>query len=91
MGIENDIWIHLAITWDGDQLIFYKNGSLITEGSILLEFQNEEEFSNMVGCNERTIGGTDIIHQLYGTIDEFILQNGIKSSEEIQQYYNDTN
>jgi len=91
LGIENNVWVLLAITWDGDQLIFYKNGSLLTEGSVIVEFPNEEDFNNFIGCNERVLGGTNIENQLYGIIDEFSLFNGHLSAEEILQYYNDTN
>ncbi len=88
MSIQNNVWIHLALTWDGDQLSFYKNGTLLSQGSIIQTFQDERNFNNLIGCNERIFAGVQIEHQLYGTIDEFYLQNGALSESDVQKYYN---
>jgi len=82
-------WFHIAISYNGDEVKFYKNGESIGTSSLLTTFK-DYSFRHQIGYNYITYGGTTIDNQFYGYIDELIMKNEIYSVSEILNYYNST-
>jgi hypothetical protein len=88
LNIVPNEWFHIAISYNGDELKFYHNGSLIGTTSILTTFDNY--FQNQIGYNYIVFSGITIYDQFYGYIDELYLENKILTVSEISNYYNST-
>lgn len=76
--VGQDHWIHLAVTWDGDDVRFYKDGSLAAT----------EPFSARPCPVDRplNIGGTyEGILPYAGWLDDIKISNYVKTEEEINQ------
>jgi hypothetical protein len=78
---QKDRWYYLAMTYDGNKLIFYVDGSKVSE----------TEITGKIKSNSRDVyigsdGGTQKFFQ--GTIDQVSFYNRSLSPEEILSHYN---
>ena len=88
LPIAFDEWFHIAVTYDGSQVKFYYNGSLINEESVISDF--DMIVGNQIGHNYHVFGGITIVDQFYGYIDELYLIEDLITDQEILDYYNST-
>jgi len=84
VGITDNIWTHLVITYDGSQLKAYKDGQLVGTP------QSNTSAIDYTGVGTTKIGtiGFDASGQFFnGTIDEVRLYDRALSQEEIRTHY----
>ncbi|NCR21969.1 MAG: hypothetical protein GPJ27_08630, partial [Microcystis aeruginosa L111-01] len=78
--VQNDVWYHVAATYDGNEVKLYVNGSLEGIQSIATVIPD--------GVNPVTIGGGVNSNYLRGNIDEVRIWNVARTQAEIQASLN---
>ena len=76
-------WTHIAISFDGSNLNFYQNGSLVGNTSATLGFQNYSSNNPAIGGDLRP----SITYPFIGEIDDVRIYNTDLSAEEINNIY----
>lgn len=74
--IDNDIWAHLALVWDGSTLLFYIDG-VVVESRSTTEATKDLYYARLNGANWSHSGGS---------IDDFRLFNVALTPEQITEF-----
>ncbi|WP_321418268.1 LamG-like jellyroll fold domain-containing protein [uncultured Methanomethylovorans sp.] len=86
MSLSNNIWYMIGITFDKDEVRFYKNGNFI-------ESRPTNGVELKPNTNSLWIGRQNAVTSNFyyrGRLDELTLYNKVLSDEEIMNYYNAT-
>ncbi|MEM9454147.1 MAG: LamG domain-containing protein [Myxococcota bacterium] len=77
--VEFNRWVHLAATYDGQDLVLYVNGELIETKAAT--YAANPSASLFIGCSE-----SDGSHKLYfpGKIDEVAIWNTVRTAQQIK-------
>lgn len=81
--VNNQEWVHIVYSNDGDSVCFYQNGSLIQKipNTMARVFLGNTAIFGMLGMNYPLHGG------FYGHLDDIAIYNRALSAAEVQQLY----
>lgn len=92
ISILPNVWTHIAFISDGVNIVTYINGIEDARTNITLPIQNI--FNIRIGAHRIYTGGNplmDYIEEFPGIIDELRIWDGIRTLDEIYEYYDSTN
>lgn len=86
INITKNTWTHFAITFDGDTIGVYFNGTLMTRTDVVNQTIRKTTLYPFMFFNRMTANDRDF----NGTLDDFRIYNRVLSSDEINASYNNS-
>ena len=88
-SLEEGVWQHLAVTWDGATVRFYYNGALDASMAFVGSLQPNDDDLGLGGRPSSLLQGGPVFH-LAGALDEVTVYNRVLSDAEVAQQVSST-